>query len=116
MTMRIARMIAIGGLMVAALAVPAHAVAPGRTPERVRCGASARLFTHGPHRWIVTFVLKNERDHRATVHGSWHVDARDVSRTVRHHADLDPGRRKKFGTWFEGGRDQEPTVELLRCR
>ena len=117
MSKRMAGMVAGGILMLATLAPPANAVAPGRATQRVHCPSHAEHYNRW-HRsyWVVTFVLKNDRNHRSTVYGSWHVDAARESRTVRHHADLAAGTRETFSTTFDGGPNQAPQVDLPRCR
>ena len=117
LSVRAATMVVVVILMMAMVAPSATAVAPGRRAQRVHCSSSSQHYRrwHQSY-WVVTFVLKNDRKHRSTVHGSWRVEGASSDRTVRHHADLAAGARKSFSKLFDGGPNAAPAIDLLRCR
>ena len=123
-SVRAATMVVVGILTMAMVAPSATAVVPGRWAHGVRCHSRAdydqgRTWGHWDDRWIVTFVLVNQRNHRSTVYGSWHLGtSRSVhSETVHRHADLASEGRQTFEVKYRGELEKDaPTIDLLGCR
>jgi hypothetical protein len=109
---------AMTALLILTLWAPsAGAVAPGRTVARERCSSTAeRGFRMHYRYWRVTLIVRNLRNHRATVYGSWHVVTRHTDRTYRHHAELAPDTRAIFTKVFKGAARPAPVIDPLGCR
>lgn len=119
MSKRVGGTVVSGILMLAILVPSASAVAPGRTTQqRVRCDSGSHLEGRWGNRyWQVTFTLKNNRNQRTMVYGSWYVDGLP-NRTVRHRAELAAGAKEIFYSDGTDGseHDEPPTIDRLRCR
>ena len=122
LSVRAATMVVVGILLMAMVAPSATAVTPGRWAHGVRCHSRVH-FDQGIRwdhegRWIVTLALANNRNHRSTVHGSWHIDTPRSERgdTVHRHADLASGARQTFEVSYHGQLQDPPTVDLRNCR
>jgi hypothetical protein len=122
--MRIARLalplVLLATLVAGPLATDAGALSvPGDGPRierKVHCNDKviwARVWRF--HTWIAMFSVRNYRPHPATVYGGWTVRSVDGERTVRRHADLQPGEIQWFSLRVDVPRRNAPTIALLGC-